>query len=490
MKLLRILSCLLLLTGTAFGQSVGQLPSGQLWGNATAARAVAAPTTITGLIDRAISSTQGAMLYRNGTIWTALTPGTLGLPLLSGGAGANLAYGILGLAAGGSGANMTASNGGIVYSNATTLGILSGTATARQMLQSGLSTTPAWSTTTWPATTTINRILFSSAANTIGEISTVNGGIVNANSSGVPALTVTPVLGVPGASTGTLGFGGITSGTVTITPQAAAGTPTLTLPNASGTFAVSASAPLALSATTGALTITGAAGQVLAGATPAFTATPELGANGGTGGQITLNGSTSGAAIIKVAAAAGTVTFQLPATNGSNTNVLSTDGAGVLSWSSAGSGTVTQVICGTGLTGGTITTTGTCAIDVALASNFLGATSNKILDAAVVYQAETTSTFNATQVLDFNSFYNTSVTLTANITSFSCSNQKAGQAGTIRFIQDATGSRTLPATMGCNMKFAGGSQPVLTTTANAIDALAYQCLSSSYCIASLIKNVQ
>lgn len=53
---------------------------------------------------------------------------------------------------------------------------------------------------------------------------------------------------------GSVSLGGSTSGTVTIAPQATAGTPTLTLPNASGTLAISASAPIVLSATTGNLT--------------------------------------------------------------------------------------------------------------------------------------------------------------------------------------------------------------------------------------------
>lgn len=237
------------------------------------------------------------------------------------------------LANGGTNASLTASNGGIVWSNATQFQILAGTATARQMLQSGATATPAWSTATWPATTTINRILFSSAANVVGEISTVNGGMLNANSSGVPSMTVTPVLGVPTVSLGTLGFAGSTSGTATITAQFAAGTPTLVLPNASGTFAVNASSPLVLGALTGALTcptcvtssgggaisgtapvavsaagvvsITGAAGQVLAGAAPAFTKDPVLGVAGastgsigfanGTSGSITLTAPSSGA---------------------------------------------------------------------------------------------------------------------------------------------------------------------------------------------------
>lgn len=74
-----------------------------------------------------------------------------------------------------------------------------------------------------------------------------------------PAFTISPVLGVAGSSQGSLGFAGATSGTVTVRAQAAAGTTTFTLPNASGTAAVSASAPLVLNATTGALTITSAA---------------------------------------------------------------------------------------------------------------------------------------------------------------------------------------------------------------------------------------
>ena len=69
-----------------------------------------------------------------------------------------------------------------------------------------------------------------------------------------PTFQRTPVLGVPGSALGTLGLAGNTSGTVTITPQATAGTPTLTLPNTSGTFAVGASSPVVLNTTTGNLT--------------------------------------------------------------------------------------------------------------------------------------------------------------------------------------------------------------------------------------------
>lgn len=75
-----------------------------------------------------------------------------------------------------------------------------------------------------------------------------------AGTTGAPAYTSTPVLGIPTSVMGTLGFGGSTSGTATITPQAAAGTPTITLPTTTGTLADSATAPIVLSATTGVLT--------------------------------------------------------------------------------------------------------------------------------------------------------------------------------------------------------------------------------------------
>lgn len=93
-----------------------------------------------------------------------------------------------------------------------------------------------------------------------------------------------------------------------------------------------------IGAGTSAVTQLGAAssGTVLGGVTgadPAFTAQPTLGANGGTGGQITLNGSTSGSSAIRVPAAAGTSTiFQLPNTNGTAGDVLRSDGSGNTSW--------------------------------------------------------------------------------------------------------------------------------------------------------------
>ena len=86
------------------------------------------------------------------------------------------------------------------------------------------------------------------------SISSVN----DANSGTVPLEILAGGTLFSGTATNTFGgpvaLKGSSSGTATIQAQAAAGTPTLTLPTGNGTFAVSASGALSLSATTGALT--------------------------------------------------------------------------------------------------------------------------------------------------------------------------------------------------------------------------------------------
>lgn len=135
--------------------------------------------------------------------------------------------GQLSLTRGGTNASLTASNGGIIYSTATAFAVLSGTATANQVLLSGSSAAPAWSTATYPATTTINQILYSSAANVIGEITAVNSGVLVSSSAGVPSFSSTMTDGqliigstgaTPTAATLTQGSGiTITNGPGTIT---------------------------------------------------------------------------------------------------------------------------------------------------------------------------------------------------------------------------------------------------------------------------------
>jgi hypothetical protein len=80
-------------------------------------------------------------------------------------------------------------------------------------------------------------------------------------------------------------------------------------------------------------------------------------------------------------------------------------------------------------------------------------------------------TDGATITADFALANNFSVTLGGNRTLANPTNLTVGQSGVIKVTQDGTGSRTLA--YGSNWDFAGGTAPTLTTTANAVDILAY-----------------
>lgn len=135
------------------------------------------------------------------------------------------------LANGGTGASLVASNGGIFYSNATTGAILSGTATANQVLLSGSSTTPAWSTATYPATTSVSQILYSSSDNVIGGITTGNNGTLITSAGGVPSISSTLPSAVQGniTTTGALASGSLATGFTPVTvPLGGTGNTTFT----------------------------------------------------------------------------------------------------------------------------------------------------------------------------------------------------------------------------------------------------------------------
>lgn len=143
---------------------------------------------------------------------------------------------ILELAAGGTNASLTADNGGVVYSTASALAIVPHTATANQPLLSGASGAPGWSTATYPGSTTINQILYSSAANTVTGLATANNGTLITGATGVPSwlangttgqlLTATtgspPSWGPPPASTAgkVTGQAFTSTGAFTYTPTA------------------------------------------------------------------------------------------------------------------------------------------------------------------------------------------------------------------------------------------------------------------------------
>ena len=100
----------------------------------------------------------------------------------------------------------------------------------------------------------------------------------------------------------------------------------------------------------------------------------------------------------------------------------------------------------------------------------------------------TALTDGATITPDFADSNNFSVTLGGNRTLANPSNLTAGQAGTIVITQDGTGSRTLA--YGSNWKFPGGTAPTLTTTASAVDVIAYYVESATRITARLIADVK
>jgi len=104
--------------------------------------------------------------------------------------------GVVALTNGGTGKSLTAADGGIVYSDADSMEILAPTATAGQVLRSGASAAPSWSTATYPATTAINQILYSSAANTIAGLATANNSVLVTSGTGVPSLAADIPTGV------------------------------------------------------------------------------------------------------------------------------------------------------------------------------------------------------------------------------------------------------------------------------------------------------
>lgn len=101
---LKALVVLLSLNSAAHAQS-GNLQSGQIWGNPSGGAAKATGTTIAAILNlQAGCNAQGDIYTRGASAWACLAPGTVGLPLVSGGAGADLAYTRLtnaGLATGG-----------------------------------------------------------------------------------------------------------------------------------------------------------------------------------------------------------------------------------------------------------------------------------------------------------------------------------------------------------------------------------------------------
>ena len=93
----------------------------------------------------------------------------------------------------------------------------------------------------------------------------------------------------------------------------------------------------------------------------------------------------------------------------------------------------------------------------------------------------------ATVAVDLSLGNNFSLVLAGNRTLGAPTNVTAGQSGVIVVTQDSTGSRTLA--YNSIYKFAGGTAPTLTTTASAVDVLAYYVESSTRITVTSLLNV-
>jgi len=171
-------------------------------------------------------------------------------------------------------------------------------------------------------------------------------------------------------------------------------------------------------------------------------------------------------------------------------------------FAAAGSGTSVGMNVGSGKT---ITVAGTMALTGNITANgaTISPTELGYLDGATsaVAVKATAQSFTAAQrgsisaltdgatiTPDFALANNSSVTLGGNRTLANPTNLTAGQHGVIVITQDGTGSRTLA--YGSYFKFPAGAAPTLTTTASAVDVLAYYVESSTRITARLIGDTK
>jgi len=179
---------------------------------------------IAGVIYQFCWDTTGGALYVCTTtgsistaIWTLISSGSLTLPVS--------------MANGGTNKNNIADLGAIPYSTASQITLLASTSTANRLLMSGSSAAPIWSTATYPVTTSINRILYSSDVNQIAEITTSNSSVLVTNATGTPSFTSSMTNGqlIIGSTGSTPIPGNITAGTG------------ITVTNGAGTISISVS---------------------------------------------------------------------------------------------------------------------------------------------------------------------------------------------------------------------------------------------------------
>lgn len=181
-----------------------------------------------------------------------------------------------------------------------------------------------------------------------------------------------------------------------------------------------------------------------------------------------------------------------------NLNSIAVDGAGtpanwIISITGAGVLFPTRQVLTSGLASGGGDLSADRTINVAAAAAAAvrtGTTTAQAMTPGDTYAAfaEVALTDAATVTPDFGAGLNFRLTATGAVGATrqlgNPTNAKPGQTGYIAYVQDATGSRAL--TVGSAWKRDGGA-PVASTTANAIDYIFYQVITSSLIIYSFAK---
>lgn len=208
----------------------------------------------------------------------------------------------------------------------------------------------------------------------------------------------------------------------------------------------------------------------------------------GIGGQWVVRNATTGAFTVTIASggAGSSVvisqsTIQTVYSDGTNIRSIGTTSAEVDALFAS-----KNVNAGTGLTGGgSLSGSVTLTADQASAANWRQNVANKLLNPNAVWSAmsEVTLTDAANVAWDMSLGFDFILTPTANRVMDNPTNTKVGQKGRLIIQQDGTGGRTL--TWASNFKFANGTAPTLSSSANAVDILYYDVRSSSYIIISL-----
>lgn len=254
---------------------------------------------------------------------------------------------------------------------------------------------------------------------------------------------------------------------------------TITFPDASGTVALS-----------GAIVNADiASGAAIADSKLATISTAGKVANSAT---TATNANTASAIVARDASgnfSAGTISAALTG-NASTATALAT-ARNIQGVAFDGTANITVVTAGSGIsvTGTAVANTGVLSVNGNTGAITNVAVTNTAQSFSAAQRGSVTAlTDGATITPDFSLSNNWSLTIGGNRTLANPSNLTAGQAGTIVVTQDGSGSRTIA--FGNQWKFPGGTAPTLTTTASAVDVIAYYVESSSRITARLISDVK